>query len=214
MIARRGTVLAGMAAAPVAAAVLLACDGSDPLRTVASVAQSKDVVVGCARRSEGDFPGAFTDSANLTVGPLALMGAAHTDARTVREYGGNKFPLLVKAGRTVTVRLAREVRRSAGLIYGGLGKRPLRDGPHRLRDAADAMKFVACRPGRPSERYRPEGPSESRADGKQVTFWSGFVLTRTPACLPLEIYIDDNPTPRRVGLPLGRRCRAMARRGA
>jgi hypothetical protein len=32
-----------------------------------------------------------------------LVGAAHTPARTVREYGGNKFPLLVRAGHRVTI---------------------------------------------------------------------------------------------------------------
>ena len=155
----------------------------------------------CSTRSEANFPGAFTSPRNLVVGPLVLIGGAHTDARTVREFGGNKFPLLVKAGHTVTVRLARPEATAAGLAYG-----PLPQGETKLRDTYRSVTFVACRPGRASRRYSPNGPSGSRADGVAVTFWSGFVLTRAPACIPLDIYLDDAPSPKRIGLPLGRRC--------
>ena len=149
----------------------------------------------CSTRSEANFPGAFTSPRNLVVGPLVLIGGAYTDPRTVREFGGNKFPLLVKAGHSVTVRLARSARTSAGLAYGT-------DGPlttTKLRDTYDSVTFVACRPG-------TGPPSGSYADGASVTFWSGFVLTRAPACVQLDIYLDGAPSPRRVGLPLGRRC--------
>jgi hypothetical protein len=160
----------------------------------------------CSTRSEANFPGAFTSSRNLVVGPLVLIGGAYTDPRTVREFGGNKFPLLVKAGHSVTVRLARSARTSAGLAYGGTYG-PLTT--TKLRDTYDSVTFVACRPA-PGPRRRhnspTEGPSGSYADGASVTFWSGFVLTRAPACVPLDIYLDDAPSPRRVGLPLGRRC--------
>ena len=153
----------------------------------------------CSTRSEANFPGAFTDRRNLVVGPLVLVGGAHTDASTVREFGGNKFPLLVEAGHVVTLRLAHPAR-DAGLAYG-----PLPQGATKLRDTHQSVTFVACPPGRPSRRYSPYGPSGSQADGTSVTFWSGFVLTRAPACLPLEIYVDD-ASARRVGLPVGRRC--------
>ncbi len=158
----------------------------------------------CSTRSEARFPGAFTDDRNLVVGPLVLIGGTYTDASTVRKFGGNKFPLLVKAGHTVTVRLARRGRRVAGLGYG----------PHRgttvraamLKDTYQRVTFVACRPGKPSGRYSPNGPSGSSADDVAVTFWSGFVLTSTPSCVPLDIYVDNEPSARRVGLSLGRRC--------
>jgi hypothetical protein len=155
----------------------------------------------CATRSEANFPGAFTSSRNLVVGPLVLVGGAFTDANTVRDFGGNKFPLLVKAGHTVTVRLAGRGRRVAGLAYG-----PLPQGETTLRDTYRSVTFVACRPGRAPRRYSPNGPSGSYADDVAVTFWSGFVLTEAPACIPLEIYVDDAPSPRRAGLSLGRRC--------
>ena len=125
------------------------------------------------------------------VGPLVLVGGAYTDAATVREYGGNKFPVLVEAGHTVTVRIGRRARRTAGLAYG-----PRPQGEITLDDTYRIVTFVAC----------PDGRSGSHADGVPVTFWSGFVLTRAPACIPLEIYIDGSPSPRRVGLSLGRRC--------
>jgi hypothetical protein len=155
----------------------------------------------CSTRSEAHFPGAFDDPANLIVGPLVLVGGAYTPASTVREFDGNKFPLLVKAGRNVTVRLGRAAR-GAGLAYG-----PLPQGRRlRVRDAYRSVTFAACRPGRAPRHYSLHGPSASYADDIAVTFWSGFVLTRAPACIPLEIYVDEATTPINVGLPLGRDC--------
>jgi hypothetical protein len=97
----------------------------------------------CSTRSEADFPGAFTNERNLVAGPLVMIAAAETDAMTVREFGGNKFPLLVKAGHRVTVRLARPARDSAGLAYG-----PLPQGRTRLRHTYRSVTFVACRRGK------------------------------------------------------------------
>jgi hypothetical protein len=175
--------------------------GADPATPASSpAARFRGAREDCSTRSEASFPGAFTSPRNLVVGPLVFIGGAYTDASTVREFGGNKFPLLVKAGHTVTVRLARR-RKVAGLAYG-----PLPQGETKLRDTYQSVTFVACRPGRASPRYSPNGPSGSYADGAAVTFWSGFVLTRAPACIPLDIYVDDAPSPRRVGLSLGRRC--------
>jgi hypothetical protein len=174
--------------------------GADPATPASSPAARFRAREDCSTRSEANFPGAFTSPRNLVVGPLVFIGGAYTDASTVREFGGNKFPLLVKAGHTVTVRLARR-RKVAGLAYG-----PLPQGETKLRDTYQSVTFVACRPGRASPRYSPNGPSGSYADGAAVTFWSGFVLTRAPACIPLDIYVDDAPSPRRVGLSLGRRC--------
>ena len=54
----------------------------------------------CSTRSEANFPGGFTSPRNLVVGPLVLIGGAYTDPATVRKFGGNKFPLLVKADET------------------------------------------------------------------------------------------------------------------
>jgi hypothetical protein len=167
--------------------------GTKPRTAVSSsTTDSRPVRVDCSTRSGATFPGAFTDPRNLVVGPLVLIGGAYTPASTVREFGGNKFPLLVVAGHTVTVRLPRRGRSVAGLAYGLLP-----EGETTLRDTYQTVTFVACRPGRPSGSY---------TDGVSVTFWSGFVLASDPSCVPLDVYVDDEPSPRRVGLSLGRRC--------
>jgi hypothetical protein len=188
--------IGAVAVAAALAAVLLRPDGSTaptaprpaattPLPAPAVSAQAR---AGCSMQSEASFPGAYTSDRNLVVGPLVLVDAAFTDPQTVRDYGGNKFPLLVEAGHTVTVRVGSP---DARLAYG-----PLPQGEIELRDAYESVTFVACRAGR----------ADSYADDVNVTFWSGFVLAREPACVPLEIFVDGSRSPRRAGLQLGRRC--------
>jgi hypothetical protein len=150
------------------------------------------VVEDCSTRSEASFPGAFTDPRNEVVGPLVLGGAAYTPASTVRDFGGNKFPALVRAGHRVTVALPRSARPVAGLGYG-----PLPEGVELSpRDGHRVVTFIACNPGK---------ASGSAADGQAVTFWSGFVLTRSPRCVPLAVWVDDEPSPRRTALRMGAR---------
>jgi hypothetical protein len=192
MGARNAAAIAGLAAAVTAAASALCATA------LSSSAPPTGTTVGCAKRSEADFPRAFADSRNLVVGPLVLVGAgAYTPASVVRQFGGNKFPLLVKAGHRVTIRLPRAVGRSAGLAYAGVGKRPLPGGEVKLSDTARTMTFVACRRG---------GPSGSHGGAEPVTFWSGFVLTRAPRCLPLLVYVDGARSARRARIALGHRC--------
>jgi hypothetical protein len=148
------------------------------------------VVENCSRRSLATFPGAFSDPHNVVVGPLVLVGAGDTPASTVREFGGNKFPALVRAGHRVTVALSRRTRRVAGLGYG-----PLPQGVELSpRDGHRVVTFIACRPGE---------NSGSSVDGEPVTFWSGFVLTSSPRCVPLDVWVDDEPTPRHTVLRMG-----------
>jgi hypothetical protein len=216
MTARRAAASATAAVTAILLVVLLSTGDADAPRlstpprpdvAAARVDHPRGVVVDCSRRSEANFPGAFGDPSNLVAGPLVLVGGTYTPASVVREYGGNKFPLLVKAGHRVTLRLPAGARRAAGLAYGGLGDGPLPQGEQlRPSDGAHTMTFVACKPGKPSESYSPDGPSASYAGVAQVTFWSGFVLTRAPRCLPLEVYVDDEPSPRRTGIALGRPC--------
>jgi hypothetical protein len=182
----------------VLAALMLASCGDSPTppkpaaeaRPASTLITDRHARNTCKRQSGADFPGAFTDPGNFVVGPLVLVGGAYTDPATVREFGGNKFPLLVRPGHTVTMAIAPKARRFARLAYG-----PLPQGEIKLRDAYTSATFIPCR----------RGKSWSSADGKEVTFWSGFVLTRRPACLPLDIAIDGAP-PRRVGFALGKRC--------
>jgi hypothetical protein len=152
----------------------------------------RGVVVGCAGRSLASIPGAFSDPRNVVVGPLVLVGAANTPASTVREFGGNKFPALVRAGHRVTVALSRRTRRVAGLGYGPLPQGVLTE--LSARDGHRVVTFSACRRGE---------PSGSTGAGEPVTFWSGFVLTSSPRCVPLQVWVDNEPAPRQTALPMG-----------
>ena len=204
--------MTGRAATALAFAAIAAnagCGGSersDPVpearaEAAASVAASertpsrrpRAVVEDCSTRSMADFPGAFADSGNVVAAPLVWVGAAYTPPDVVRKFGGNKFMLLVANGHRVTLQLSRRTRRVAALAYG-----PLPQGEVRHRDAHRAVTFIACRHGE---------PSGSSIDGLAVTFWSGFVLAREPACIPVHAWVDDEPVPRRLVLRMGvRRC--------
>jgi hypothetical protein len=175
----------------------VACDVTASDRTPSPAPpgeRPKGAVENCSTRSMADFPGAYSDPHNVVVGPLVLVGAAHTPASTVREHGGNKFPLLVRAGHRVTVALSHETRRVAGLGYGPLPQRE----DLAPSDGHRVVTFKACRHGK---------NSGSNADGRPVTFWSGSVLTSSPRCVPLEVWVDDRPSPRHIKLRMGvRRC--------
>lgn len=184
--------LAATAVAAVAVWALLAAGGSDPVRA----AIPTQVRLDCASQSSARFPGAYRDRRNLVVGPLAMAGGAtFTDARTARRFGGNKYPLLVRAGHTVTVSVPASRRRAARIAYG-----PFPDGELRLRDAYHTITFVSCPPER----------AASTAGGP-VTFWSGFVMVSEPQCVPLDVYVDGDPKPKRVRIELGRRCATAPR---
>jgi hypothetical protein len=205
MSARRWTI-AGAAMATAAVAILAAsgrAESSGPSKQTATPTvtpttlratvrdRPRGVVADCSTRSEARFPGAFINPRNLVVGPLVLIGAGGTP---VFGRTGNKFPLLLRAGHRVTVQLSTRTRKVAGLAYG-----PLPQGEWRLRDAHRVVTFIACRRG---ER------SGSSADGRPVTFWSGGVLARSPRCVPLLVWVDGEPRPRRAVIRLGvRDCR-------
>jgi hypothetical protein len=147
----------------------------------------------CRHQSSAGFP---KSSRNLVVGPLVLVGArAHSPPETIAKFGGQKYPAVVLAGHRITVELPRGVRRSLSLLYADdYWKLP--DGERTVRDGHRVVEFRACAPNRADSSY----------NGRPATFWSGFVLTTVPRCLKLRIWIDDERTPRRARIPLGRRC--------
>jgi hypothetical protein len=149
----------------------------------------------CARQSSAGFPRAFTAPANLVAGPLSMIGAGRfTSAATVREFGGNKFPVLVRAGHVVTLELSRRANRSASLFYAiGSGGALTQT---RVRDGRRVITFRSCDARR----------AASDADGDPVTFWSGFVVVSRPMCVRLKVWVDAERDPRRRRIALGRRC--------
>jgi hypothetical protein len=154
--------------------------------TASAASHPTGVVETCAHQSGAGFPHAFTSRDNLVAGPLSMIGAGRfTDAATVERHGGNKFPLLVAAGHRVTIELTRATHRFASLAYGSHSRIG-----HRV------MTFHSC------DRKH----ADSSADGRPVTFWSGFVQATRPGCVPLRIWVDKERTPRRAHIALGRRC--------
>jgi hypothetical protein len=187
-----------LAAAVVIVALALRSDGpsratSPPTSTGSRQAISahlKGVTEDCGTRSEADFGPAFGDPANLVVGPLAMIGAAEfTPASVVRRFRGQKYPLLVKAGHSVTIEVPAGARAFAGLGYG-----PLPQGEITLERAHPGVSFIACGEG-----------SGSSAEGP-VTFWSGALVADEPHCVPLDVFVDGELVPHRVFIALGVRC--------
>jgi hypothetical protein len=172
-----GVKLAGLAASLTAIA---------PAASAGSTPPPTGVVETCAHQSGASFPHAFTSRYNLVVGPLAMIGGrTFTDPQTVRRFEGNKFPLLVAAGHRVTIALTPGSHRFASLAYGSHSRVG-----HRV------MTFRSC------DRKH----ADSKADGRPVTFWSGFVQATRPGCVRLRIWVDRERTPRRARIELGARC--------
>jgi hypothetical protein len=147
----------------------------------------------CRHQSSARFS---NSAANLVVGPLVLVGAReHSSAEAIATFGGQKYPAVVLAGHRVTVELSPTVRRSTSLLYADDHGR-LPDGRRTVGDGHGVVDFRACATGRGDSAY----------DGHTATFWSGFVLTTAPRCLKLRVWVDDERTPRRAQIPLGKRC--------
>jgi hypothetical protein len=146
----------------------------------------------CTGQSSANFPGAYTNFRNLVVGPLVLVeGRVYSSPGIVRRFGGQKYPVLVAPGHTVKIALSPRARRTNALTYA--------DSLHsvrRLEDGLRVVTFHAC--GRRK--------AQSRASGRAVTFWSGFILASTPRCVHLKIWIDGASAPRRARIPIGRHC--------
>jgi hypothetical protein len=158
---------------------------------IARATPTRGATEDCSTRSEADFGPAFSDPENLVVGPVALIGAADLTSPSQARRGGQKYPLLVKAGHKVVLEVLPSARGFSALGYG-----PLPQGEVGLDDGHASVTFVACRRGQ---------PSGSTAEGP-VTFWSGFVFVDGPRCVPLDVYVDDESSPRRVTISLGVRC--------
>jgi hypothetical protein len=146
----------------------------------------------CRTRSEATFGKPFGDPRNLVVGPLVLVGGSEfTPASVVRSVNGQKYPVLVRAGHRVTLAVPDEARASAGLGYGRLPQ-----GEITLDEAHKVVTFTAC----PANEPAYSGVTKTVG---ATTFWSGAVVVDEPRCVPLDVYVDDEPTPRRVVLELG-----------
>jgi hypothetical protein len=146
----------------------------------------------CDHQSSASFPGAYRSARNLRIGPLVLVGArTFSTPETVRRVGGQKHAALVAAGHTVKIAISRRARRTHSLTYA--------DSTHGTRNVEDGVRVVTF-----ESCSRREADSD--ADGRRVTFWSGFILATAPRCLSIKVWVDGARTPRRARIPIGRRC--------
>jgi hypothetical protein len=200
MTARRGTTIASTAVA-MTGAVAFATSGraesadaskqaATPTATPttsrsAARERPRGVVLDCHTQSGiGGGLRQFRSRWNLVVGPLVMSGAAARPAYFAG--GGNKFPVYVRGGHRVTVDVSRDARPGAGLVYVPLPAK---------RDGYRVITFIACRRG---EISRGSGTT-----AWPVSFWAGGVLARSPRCVPLRVWVDDEPSPRRAVIHLG-----------
>lgn len=135
----------------------------------------------------------FTSRWNLVVGPLALEGAGVMLGYT-QSVGGNKLLVHVRGGHRVTLELSRQTRTEVGLAFGSpLGA--TRASKWNLRNTRRVVTFRACQRG--------EGLGLSFGDEWPVTAWVGFLLASSPRCVPLLVWVDDEPSPRRTVIQFG-----------
>ena len=180
-----------------AAALLAACAEEQQPRSVQPAVATavpekmrpQGVVVGCRSQSGYDFGDAYTNPDNIVVGPLVITNAVYTEPETIREFGGDKIFVLLQPGHRVTLALSQRTYRVASLGYGPLPQE-VELTPH---DGHRVVTFTPC----PAER------AWSRAGGTPVTFWSGFILTDTFSCMPIDVWVDDEPKPRKIALGMG-----------
>lgn len=136
--------------------------------------------VRCADRSFGRFRDAFDLVDDLVVGPLSLEGLGRpaeqlTAEELLRFGGGTKFGILLRNGHRATVRIDAGARAFARITHAHRGRA--------LEDMPTAVRLRACAKG---------SRSGSRANGRKVTFWPGWVELRdsSPACVPIHVRID------------------------
>jgi hypothetical protein len=177
----------GLALVPVLATVAVAAAGTP---------RPNGEPATCRYQSSASFPKAFGLRRNLVVGPLVFVGgAAFTAAPTVRRFGGNKYPVLLRAGHRVTVEITRATGRKVALGYSNRMRR-LPDGERHVADGDRVVRFIAC----------ARGHGLSDVDGQHVTFWSGSILAEASRCVRMRVWVDDDPAPRSAQIELGRRC--------
>ena len=207
MIARRGIAIASTALAMVVAATVVASTSAQTAdRSVETPARSatpttsrvairerpRGAVVDCSTTPGWGGESDFTSPWNLVVGPLALGGARIGWAESGDGFGFNKLFVFVRGAHRVTVELSRSTRNDVGFAFGS-PLRATRGSKWNLRNTRRIVTFRACQRGERSGRF----------DGWPVTSWVGFLLARSPQCVPLLVWVDDEPSPRRTVIRFG-----------
>src|SRR5262245_53720526 len=203
MTAGRGKLIASTAAATAVAALSVASTSA-----VTGMERPRGAVADCTRVSGfGDGRRDFKLPTTLVVGPLAVLGANPMLAFSPGSPngGGNKLFVLVKGGHRVTLELSRETRRNVGFIvpdhlpHGGLGHRYTRR----------IATFRACNADEMRHEHAADEYGYQHRTDWPVSGWVGTLLARGPMCVPINVWVDDEPSPRRTVIPFGvRNCDA------
>jgi len=202
MTARRGIAIASTAVATIVAVALATSGRAEtaapakqtampmamPITSRAAARERpRGVVEDCSRISGVGARRDFWIRSSLVVGPLALLHAAPPWAYRVE---GEKLFVVVRGGHRVTLELSPRTRRGAGLVFGRFPNANVR-----LRDSRRVVTFIACQRG--------EKPPGSIPDGWPVSGWVGGLLARSPQCVPLLVWVNDEPSPRRAVIRFG-----------
>ena len=185
MTARRGIAIASTAVAAAVAVLLAASAWAET--TAQSRERPRGAVEDCSTSPGWGRRDDFTRRDSLVVGPLAIR-RANPMLVYAPNVSGNKVILSVKGGHRVTVELSRRTRLNAGLGFG-----PYPQGEVGFRDTRRIVTFIACRRGELTGRF----------DGWPVTSWVGFLLARSPMCVPLSVWVDEERSPRRAVIRFG-----------
>lgn len=156
-----------------------------------ALARSSSPSANCANRSIIG-PARFQTKDSVVVGPLSFPTLAVYAPAAVLDnrapWFWMKSPVIVRAGHTVTIKIAGDARRSTGFV--GFGGR----GGTTLADSRGIVTFTAC------GRHQSSGSS---VGGQPVTFWpGGFVAPPAPVCVPLDFYVDHSRAAQRVVVSL------------
>jgi hypothetical protein len=188
-------VLGAAAFAGLLAAVAAAVGTAAPAATSQDVRPEASVVRTCKMRNEsGRRRRALAERGDVRVGAIAFRQLQRIGAsrRYLARRGGTytlKTPLLVSAGKTVTVAIAEEAQADASLFYthGAF--------PASVSGGQAAVTFVACPAGQRAASYRG-------LLGVATEFGGGFVVAR-PMCVPLEVWSRGKDAPVRRTVRVG-----------
>jgi len=198
MTARRGTAIVSTAVTMAVAATVVASTRAETAAPATQTAtpttsrhaareRPRGVVEDCSRISGVGARRDFWIRSSLVIGPLALLRAANPWAYRVE---GEKLFVVIRGGHRVTLELSRRTRQDAGLVFG-----KFRNANVRLGETRRVVTFIACQRG--------EWPAGSIPDGWPVSGWVGGLLASSPRCVPLLIWVDDDPSPRRAVIRFG-----------
>jgi hypothetical protein len=181
-----GTAVAVIVAATVAASTSAGTTRERPRGAVETCSTSEGWPAGNVR--------VFSSRANRIVGPLALEGAGVT-LGYAESVSGNKLLVHVRGGHRVTLELSHQTRAGVGLAFGSPLK-ATKASKWSLRNTRRVVTFVACQTNEDAELVDDyvEWP---------VTAWVGSLLASSPRCVPILVWVDDEPSPRRTLIRFG-----------